>query len=165
MSELTHWKKLVNPDYLGAYALEPGKDLTLTIKSAGIEEITGKDGKKEMKTVVRFQESGIKPLILNRTNAKMITKLHKTPFIEQWAGKRITLYAQAGKWFGEEQEALRVRDFLPQDKTIDIAPSIKKLKECKTLAELQSAYLALPKDHSAHADVIKLKDELKTTLK
>lgn len=165
MSELTHWKKLVNPDYLGAYALEPGKDLTLTIKSAGMEEITGKDGKKEMKTVVRFQETGVKPLILNRTNAKMITKLHKTPFIEQWAGKRITLYAQAGTWFGEEQEALRIRDFLPQDKTIDVSPSIKKLKECKTLTELQSTYLTLPKDHSAHADVIKLKDELKTTLK
>lgn len=28
MENLTHWKKLTNPDYLGAYALQPGEDLT-----------------------------------------------------------------------------------------------------------------------------------------
>ena len=28
----THWKKLNNPDYLGAYALEPGQELVATIK-------------------------------------------------------------------------------------------------------------------------------------
>ena len=27
MSEtLTHWKKLMNPDYLGGYALQPGQE-------------------------------------------------------------------------------------------------------------------------------------------
>ena len=42
----THWKKLQNPDYLGAYALENGKDLIATIKTVGLEMIIGADGKK-----------------------------------------------------------------------------------------------------------------------
>ena len=37
----THWKKLSNPDYLGAYALDPGKDLIVTIQSVGEERVTG----------------------------------------------------------------------------------------------------------------------------
>ena len=28
---LTHWKKLSNPNYLGAYSIEDNKDLILTI--------------------------------------------------------------------------------------------------------------------------------------
>ena len=35
----THWKKLENPDYLGAYALQPNKDLVVQIKSVGQEEV------------------------------------------------------------------------------------------------------------------------------
>ena len=42
----THWKKLHNPDYLGAYSLDPGKDKILTIKDVRNEIITGADGKK-----------------------------------------------------------------------------------------------------------------------
>ena len=58
MSEtLTHWKKLMNPDYLGAYALEPGQDLIATIKSVGNEEVTGTDGKKEICSVIHFVEN------------------------------------------------------------------------------------------------------------
>ena len=30
MSE-THWKRLINPDYLGGYSLDPGQDKILTI--------------------------------------------------------------------------------------------------------------------------------------
>ena len=36
MSE-THWKRLINPDYLGAYSLDPGKDKILTIKAVKLE--------------------------------------------------------------------------------------------------------------------------------
>ena len=33
MASKTHWKKLTNPDYLGAYALEDGEDMIVTIKN------------------------------------------------------------------------------------------------------------------------------------
>ena len=78
MPEKTHWKKLNNPDYLGAYAFNPGEEKTVTISAIKREIVTGPDGKKEECTVVSFA-GNTKPLILNATNAKMVqnfSKLH-----------------------------------------------------------------------------------------
>lgn len=114
MSGKTHWKKLNNPDYIGAYALAPGQELIATIKTVGKEIVTGPDGKKEECTVIHFMESDIKPLILNVTNAKTIQKIYKTPYIEDWAGRKIQLYATKVKAFGELVEALRIRSHIPE---------------------------------------------------
>ena len=113
MSE-THWKKLINPDYLGAYSLDPGKDMVLTIKVVRKEMVTGADGKKEECIVCYWQEEQ-KPMILNVTNCKMIAKLLKTPYIERWAGHRIQIGSEVVSAFGEKVEALRVRKTLPED--------------------------------------------------
>ena len=113
MANLTHWKKLTNPDYLGAYALEPGQDLIVTIKTVANEVVTGTDGKKETCSVMHFTEN-VKPLVLNATNSKTITRLLKTPYIEEWAGRKIQLYVERGiKAFGDIVDAIRVRPFLP----------------------------------------------------
>ena len=104
MSE-THWKKLINPDYLGAYSLDPGKDMILTIKQVRKEMITGTGGKQEECTVCHWAEDQ-KPMILNVTNCKMIAKLLKTPYIERWAGHRIQIGAEVVSAFGEKVEAL-----------------------------------------------------------
>jgi len=110
----THWKKLYNPEFLGAYSLEPGKDLVVTIKSVTSEKVTGADGKKEECMVMRFVEPQ-KPMILNATNAKAIQKLYKTPLIEEWAGKKIQLFVDKVKAFGEVVEALRIRNYVPKE--------------------------------------------------
>ncbi|MNK70398.1 hypothetical protein D3C87_898170 [compost metagenome] len=102
----THWKLLINPDYIGAYALEEGQDLTVTIDWVQQEAVTGTGGKKEDCTVAHL--IGQKPMILNVTNSKMIAKLYG-PYIEDWAGKPITLYASTTKLAGETVECLRVR--------------------------------------------------------
>ena len=116
MSE-THWKKLINPDYLGAYSLDPGKDMILTIRQVNKEMVTGADGKKEECIVCYWQEEQ-KPMILNVTNCKMIAKLLKTPYIERWAGHRIQIGAEVVSAFGEKVEALRVRKTLPEEAKI-----------------------------------------------
>lgn len=113
MSE-THWKRLINPDYLGAYSLDPGKDIVLTIREVRKELITGTEGKKEECIVCHWQEDQ-KPMILNVTNCKTISKLLKTPYIEQWAGHRIQIGMEKVRAFGEIVEALRVRNKLPED--------------------------------------------------
>jgi hypothetical protein len=108
----THWKKLENPDYLGAYSLESGKDLTVTVESVKRELVTGQGGKKEECTIAHLK--GQKPFILNRTNMKMIQKIYDTPYIEEWAGKTITLYVAKIKAFGEDNvECLRIRPVAP----------------------------------------------------
>ena len=114
MENLTHWKKLTNPDYLGAYALLPGEEIIVTIKDFKQENVTGTGGTKEMKTVVTFAEN-VKPMVLNRTNAKTITKLFGTPYMEQWKGRQIQIFVENGiTAFGEIVDGIRVRPFLPK---------------------------------------------------
>ena len=110
----THWKKLQNPDYLGAYSLEPGQDLIVTIKLVQNEQVKNERGTEEC-MVAHFEEKGVKPMIINTTNAKMIQKLLKTPYIEDWKGHKIQIYAANVKAFGEVMEALRVRNYKPKE--------------------------------------------------
>lgn len=110
----THWKRLTNPDYLGAYALNEGQDVVATIKFVRAEKVVGPDGKKEECTVAHFQEDNIKPMILNATNCKTITKLYKTPYIEEWANRKIQIFVDKVKAFGEVVEALRIRPYVPK---------------------------------------------------
>ena len=115
--ELTHWKKLNNPDYLGAYAFQPGEEIIATIGSVGRETITNADGKKEECTVAHFTApAGIKPMILNPTNCKTIEKVAGTPYIEQWQGVMIQLYVTQVKAFGDVVDAVRVRPNKPRIK-------------------------------------------------
>ena len=111
---MTHWKKLTNPDYLGSYSFEDGRDKVLTIAGVKNEVITGAEGKKETCMVLRFKEPE-KPLILNRTNAKSIAKVADSPQIEDWEGLRIQLYVRAGvRAFGEIVDAVRIREYPPK---------------------------------------------------
>lgn len=103
----THWKLLMNPDYIGAYWLPPGEDVTVTIDFVQREVITGTGGKKEECSVAHLK-NGVKPFILNATNSKTIAKLYG-PYIEDWAGKKITLYASTAKLAGDTVECLRIR--------------------------------------------------------
>lgn len=107
MDDKTHWKLLVNPDYIGAYWLPPGEDVTVTIDYVVREVITGTGGKKEECSVAHLK-GGVKPFILNMTNSKAIAKLYG-PYIEDWAGKKITLFASTAKLAGEVVECLRIR--------------------------------------------------------
>ena len=112
--EKTHWKKLENPDYLGAYALQPGQDLIVQIRTVGQEEVYNPtNNKKEVCTVAHFTDKSIKPMILNVTNCKTISKIYNTPYIEDWAGKYISVYIAKVKAFGETVEALRIRNRMP----------------------------------------------------
>lgn len=103
----THWKKLTNPDYFGAYCLDEGEERTVEIVKVVREMVTGADGKKEECTVAHLK--GEKPLILNATNCKTITKVLKTPFIEQWANKRVILITEKVKAFGDVVDAIRIK--------------------------------------------------------
>jgi hypothetical protein len=106
MNTKTHWKKLVDPRFIGAYALPNGDDMTVTIEHVQLETITMMGGKKEDHSIAYIK--GQKPLILNVTNSKSIHKLYG-PFIEDWEGKQITLFASTAKMGSEMVECLRIR--------------------------------------------------------
>lgn len=102
----THWKSLINPDYLGAYSLGDLEEMTVTIDFVQVEEVTGAQGKKEYCSVARLVDQ--KPMILNVTNSKSIAKLYGQ-FIEDWSGKQITLYATTTRLGQDTVECLRIR--------------------------------------------------------
>jgi len=124
----THWKKLVNPDYLGAYSLNPGEEKTLTIAKVVRETVKGSGGKKQECTVLHFVEKE-KPMIVNRLNSKIITKIYGTPYIEDWIGKKIKIYADMVEAFGDMVEALRIRSEAP--KLPELTPDHPKWNDAK----------------------------------
>jgi hypothetical protein len=109
----THWKKMTNPDYLGAYDFDVDeKSRVLTIKHIVQEKIKGTDGKSEECVIAHFTEG--KPMILNKTNMKAITIAHKSPYVEDWSGKTISVHVEKVRAFGEIVDALRVDTKAPQ---------------------------------------------------
>ena len=58
----THFKALMNSEYLGAYSLEDGRDIVLTIDYIKVETVTGTDGKKEDLPVCHLQTELIRHL-------------------------------------------------------------------------------------------------------
>ncbi|MHB9056225.1 MAG: hypothetical protein ACYC2P_08760 [Paludibacteraceae bacterium] len=149
----THWKAATNPDYIGAYSLEPGQDLIVTIENVTRELVTSTGGKKEECTVAKLK--GQKPFIINRTNAKTISQLYGTPYIEDWAGISIKLYVTTTKFAGEEVECLRIRKEIPKlpdliEGTQEFEKVKKALKNGYTVSEIEKKY--------------KISNELKTKL-
>lgn len=144
----THWKKLTNPDYIGAYTILDGsgqnKELTVKIKEVKREMVTGADGKKEECTVCYLV--GQKPLILNKTNQKTMEKLFNSPYIEDWSNKSMILYVAKVRAFGETVDALRVKSTLPELPELTPthekwAGAIKALKEKSvTIEQVKASY-------------------------
>ena len=109
MEAKTHFKKLRNPNYIGSYELMVGEssiELNVTIEKA-VKEIVQNVDKKEEAMVIYLK--GHKPMIVNSTNAKNISKALNSPYIEDWVGKEITLYVAKIRAFGENVDALRVK--------------------------------------------------------
>ena len=112
MAEHIHWKKTTNPDYLGAYAFDDGKDMIVQVKDVRIETVQNQQGKEDKP--VLFFDGDVKPLILNTTNMKAIEKVCGSPYMDEWVGKKLQLYVTMVSAFGSTTDAVRVREFPPQ---------------------------------------------------
>jgi hypothetical protein len=125
METLTHWKKLANPDYIGAYTLmdgNDGKEMDITIEKVEVRPVKGVGGKVDNLTVADIK--GQKPFILNATNKKAIAKALGTPYIEQWIGKTVTIFVATIKDrdTGDMIPCLRVRDKAPVQNLPELNP-------------------------------------------
>lgn len=142
----THWKQLTNPNYIGAYSLAEGQDLEVQILKVTKEMVKGEGGKQDECTIATLKDQ--KPLILNKTNCKTIAKLFETPYIEEWAGKKITLFKSVTKLKGEDVECLRIRDKKPPQSKAILSPAnpnwLKAIKAVKsgayTIEKLRESY-------------------------
>lgn len=164
METLTHWKKVMNPKYLGSWSLQPGTEMIATIKEIKPEVIVGEGGKKDGRNVAYFYET-LKPMVLNATNSKTITKLAGSAAIEKWPGLKIQIYVTIiqDKVTKEDIETLRIRDVAPREQ-VDNSAAIATIQGCMTLADLQTTYTGLPKSASHDPLVIAAKDKRKGEL-
>ena len=165
---MTHWKTQFNYDYLGAYSLPDGKDIILTIRETKKEQVVGASGKKEEcfgnashdsvpsllfpnkeECFVAYFFENVKPMILNRTNCKTLTKIFKNPNFESWINKQIQIGAVLVDAFGEKVDSLRIRPFLPKVEnslpTVETGSAIWKnildgLAGGFTVAQVQTKY-------------------------
>ncbi|MCK5341850.1 MAG: hypothetical protein KAR20_00520 [Candidatus Heimdallarchaeota archaeon] len=161
---MTHWKKNFNYDFIGSYIFDSEDgEMTLTIETTKMDEVKNDRGQTERVFVATFKETDAKPMILNKTNCKIISKMY-TPFIENWLGKKITLYKDNVSAFGEVVEALRIRKIKPTT-TMTESEAVKKVQSCQTLNDLRSIYSGLPREMQANQKVIEIKEKLKDELK
>ena len=126
---MTHWKKLTNPNYLGSYDFEAKEERLLTIDKVIVEQVIDmeKGGSAKKDCIVAYFKEACKPMILNKTNCKMVQSLYDTPMIELWAGKKIIVKIERVKAFGKMEDALRIKKEVPK-----VAPVQKIMcEECK----------------------------------
>lgn len=146
----THWKTMFDYKWLGAYCLPNGKDIVLTIKEIHKQEIINHNGKKEELPVCYFVEA-VKPMIVGKTNNRLITKALGSPFHEDWIGKQIQIYATLVEAFGEKTDSIRVRPFAPKPMqpeklTVETGTAVwnnivKLIQQGRKVEEAQTKYI------------------------
>lgn len=95
--------------YLKAEDLEEG-DLVVTISDVQFEEFKDpKTQRPDNKPVMHFEGKDSKPMVLNKTNYKVISQLLGSDDTDNWIGKKIALYATEVESFGETVLGIRVR--------------------------------------------------------
>lgn len=106
------FRKDLNKEYLGHWDLPENEDLVLTIAGVKMGTVKSQRG-SDQKPILHFVESGWKPLILNVTNQKSISKALGTPKRELWRNRKISLY-EGREPKSDDGLAVRIRDYPPK---------------------------------------------------
>jgi hypothetical protein len=111
-----HYQKLFDSEYVGAWDLtdddDQAVDKVVTIEKVERKEIKSQRG-TEIKPVLFFRSSK-KGMICNKTNCRVIANMFG-PRVEDWEGKRITLYQTTTNTKDGDVPCIRVRPTPPRD--------------------------------------------------
>lgn len=139
MAEKTDFRTMYDREYIGAFDLPEGKgDTTLTIAKVEGGELTAMGGRKSKKPIVRWKETGMKPLICNKTNGKTIAAMYGN-FVEAWAGKRVTLFRGSTRnpEDGGNVDCIRIRPAAPtaftEEEPVITADQAEELRQLLTV--------------------------------
>lgn len=145
MSKKTHYRKVFKSDHLGVADLEEyieqGRKLVFTVKQVISHELI--DGNKNSGVVVAgkriganvaYFHEGIKPMVLNATNSKIMKSFatNKSPFVEDWNNKTIELYIDYNvKMKGQVVGGVKIRPTQPTLKKPELTPNHPRWEEAK----------------------------------
>lgn len=110
---LESWEKVIDTNFISAELIgTSGAEKVVTITNIDFAECYDEQSKKKVqKQTVFFQEC--KPLVLNKTNAKMLKRLF-SPNDDNPAntvGHKVLLKVEKIKAFGKETEAIRIKEY------------------------------------------------------
>ena len=111
----TDYRSLYDKDFIGSWDIKD-KDVTVTITRVVGGSLTGLGGRKSKKPVI-YMKGTEKGFAVNATNGKAIAAMYGN-HVEDWVGKRITLYKSSTRNpNGDgEVECIRVRPQIPAAK-------------------------------------------------
>lgn len=112
---MTHWRKMQDRNFLGAWSLEKdGKPVDVTLEIAKVEAAMVQSAEKPrgQKCPIVWFKNVKKPLVLNNTNGKTIESFYGE-HVEEWIGKLVTLYATTTSVAGVKTPCVRVRSKRP----------------------------------------------------
>lgn len=158
-----HWKNFIDKDYLGSHNLEKGEEMLLTVENfVGEEAVHNSETNQKMPKQVLYFKENVPKMIINITNGDTIASLYG-PHPEQWIGKKIQVYVAKVNAFGKMQDALRIRDFIPQ-REIDVAKYSAELQKATTLEELKNIWVKFPVSVINSPEMVAAKDGFKKLL-
>ena len=84
---MTHWRKLRNEKYLGAWDFELGKEYPFLIDKVVQEKIPSRSGGEDLRPVI-YTKTSPKGIVVNVINGKTLEILHGKDY-ENWVGKYV----------------------------------------------------------------------------
>ena len=161
----THFRKAYKSDHLGVPDLEEfkekGSNLIFTIKKVEYRLGERVAGNKGDFNICYFAEN-IKPLVLNATNSKVLSKLCKSSFIEDWSNIKVQLMIDRNvKFKGDIVDGVRISPNPPKIVKPKLTPSSHNWKDAaKALKEGNTNLEAIRKSYDiTDADFKKLEAE------
>ena len=152
MEGKTHYRNVYKSDHLSVSDLEAfteeGKSLCFTIKEVRQEIETKVAGKIIDANIAYFKED-IKPLVLNSTNAKAISKFAKSAHVENWNNIYVELYIDKSvKMKGQVVGGIRVRKVQPVKVKPVLDQKSDKWEMAKSAVKDGSTFESLNKHYS-----------------
>lgn len=162
---MEHWRKNLDPNWIGTYVLPDGKPIEAVITSVKFCKGLKVAGKTKDGYVAYFapNQHFDKPMLLNPTNLKRLTLLTGSPMFESWVNVPVFLTQEMSKMpDGTQDNALRIGFNSPTLKALNYLTESAMLRECKTLADLQTVYKGFTP--AEQAGTVNVKDEMKVKL-
>jgi len=147
---LTHYRKVFKSDHLGSADLEDcieqGHNCIFTIDYVKQEQGAKVAGKKIDANIAYFVDKTVKPMVLNATNSKVLSKLSGSCFVENWKNITIKLYIDRSvKMKGEVVGGLRIDHRPVQPQKPEVMPNTKQWDNAKAAYKRDGNFTAVLK--------------------
>ena len=168
---MPNYRNVYKSDHLGVVDLEEfiedGKPMVYTIREVKQEIGVTVAGNYGNFNIAYFVE-GIKPLVLNATNANTVRRLGNFGIkTETWLNIPVDLYIDPNvKMKGKIVDGVRIKTVSPTPKkVVSDVEALVAINSATTIVELQDAWSSLSKEEQSLPTVIAAKDKRKSDLK